>query len=56
MDNIELVPLELATSNRATIRQAREAFLIFKDKTLEPFGLNGCDKMERFIYFLCIRF
>ena len=40
MDNIELVPLELITSNRDAIRKAREAFLISKGKSLEPFGLN----------------
>ena len=41
MDNIELIPLELITSNRDGIRKAREAFLIpAKGKTLEPFGLN----------------
>ena len=40
MDNIELVPLELITSNRDTFRKAREAFLISKGKTFEPSGLN----------------
>ena len=38
VDNIELVLLELVTSNRDAIRMAREVFLIFKDKTLEPSG------------------
>ena len=37
MDNIELVPLELITSNRDAIRKAREAFLISKGKSREPF-------------------
>ena len=36
MDNIELVPLELISSNRDGIRKAREAFLISKGKTLGP--------------------
>ena len=40
LDNIELVPLELITSNRDAIRKEREAFLMSKGKTLEPFGLN----------------
>ena len=50
MDNIELVPLELITSNRDAIRKAREAFLISKGKTLEPFGLNRRDEIPS-IYF-----
>ena len=33
MDNIELVPLKLITSNRDAIRKTREAFLISKGKT-----------------------
>ena len=48
MDNIELVPLELVNSNdsnRDAIRKEREAFLIFKSKTLEPFGLNRRDEI-----------
>ena len=40
MDNIELVPLELITSNRDAFRKAREAFLNSKGKTFEPSGLN----------------
>ena len=43
MDNIELIPLEFITSNRDAIRKAREALLISKTKTLEPFGLNRRD-------------
>ena len=44
MDNIDLlVPLELITSNRNAIHKAREAFLISKGKSLEPFGLNRHD-------------
>ena len=45
MDNTELVPLELITSNRDATRKAREAFLISKGKTLEPFGLNRRDEI-----------
>ena len=45
MDNIELIPLKLITSNRDGIRKAREAFLISKDKTLKPFGLNRRDEI-----------
>ena len=45
MDNIELIPLELITSNRDAIRKAREAFLISKGKTLEPLGLNRRDEI-----------
>ena len=45
IDNIELIPLELMTSNRDGIRKAREAFLISKGKTLEPFGLNRRDEI-----------
>ena len=51
MGNIELVPLELITSNSGAIRKAREAFLISKGKTLEPFGLNRRDETWS-IYFL----
>ena len=45
MNNIELIPLELITSNRDAIRKAREAFLISKGKTLKPFGLNRRDEI-----------
>ena len=58
MDNIKLVPLELITSNRDAIRKAREAFLIFKGKTLEPFELNRRDEIwsVRFSYFFMYPF
>ena len=45
VDNIELIPLELITSNRDAIRKAREAFVISKGKTLEPFRLNRRDEI-----------
>ena len=50
MDNVELVPLELITSNRDAIRKAREAFLISKGKTLEPLGLNRRDEVDIFSF------
>ena len=34
LNNLELIPLELINSNRDAIRKAREAFLIYKGKTL----------------------
>ena len=45
MDNIELVPLELISSNREAIRKARETFLMSKGRTLEPSGLNRRDEI-----------
>ena len=51
MDNIELIPLELITSNRDAISKAREAFLIYKGKTIEPFGLNRRDKIWSICFF-----
>ena len=45
MDNIELVPVELITSNRDAIRMARETFVISRGNTLEPFGLNRRDEI-----------
>ena len=43
INNIELIPLELINANRDGIRKAREAFLISKGKTLEPYGMNRRD-------------
>ena len=45
LNNWELIPLELINSNREAIRKAREAFLIYKGKTLEPSGMNRRDKI-----------
>ena len=45
LKNLELIPLELINSNRDAIRKAREAFLIYKGKTLEPSGMNRRDKI-----------
>ena len=44
INNIEIIPLELINSNRDGIRKAREAFLISKGKTLEPYGMNRRDE------------
>ena len=35
LNNLERIPLELINSNRDAIRKAREAFLIYKGKTLD---------------------
>ena len=43
--NLELIPLELINSNRDAIRKAREAFLIYKGKTLEPSEMNRRDEI-----------
>ena len=45
MNNLELFPLELNNLNRDAIRKAREAFLIYKGKTLEPSGMNRRDEI-----------
>ena len=39
-NNVEFVPLKLISYDREAIHKAREAFLIFKGKNLQPFGLN----------------
>ena len=38
--SIQLIPIEKVLSNRDSIRKAREAHLILKANTLEPYGLN----------------
>ena len=43
INDIELIPSELITSNRDGIPKARQAFLISKRKTLEPFRINRHD-------------
>ena len=45
LNNLELIPLELINSNRDAIRKAREAFLIYRGKTLEPSGMNRRDEI-----------
>ena len=39
-NDIQLIPIEKIFSNRDSVRKAREAHLILKAKTLEPYGLN----------------
>ena len=48
LNNLELIPLELINSNRDAIRKAREIFLIYKGKTLEPSGMNRLTKFNPF--------
>ena len=43
--DIELIPFELINSDRGGIRKAREGFLIFKGKTLEPYGMYRRDEI-----------
>ena len=50
LNKLELIPLELINSNRDAIRSAREAFLIYKGKTLEPSRLNRLTKFNPFIF------
>ena len=38
--DIQLIPLELVQSNRDSVRNAREAYLIEIGQTLEPHDLN----------------
>ncbi len=42
--DMQLIPLEKLTSNRDSIRKAREATLILRAGTLEPRGLNRRDE------------
>jgi len=44
-NDLQLIPLELISSPRDSIRKAREAHLIDKGKTLEPLGLNKRDEL-----------
>ena len=45
LNNLELILLEVIDSNRDAIRKAREAFLIYKGKTLEPSEMNRRDEI-----------
>ena len=45
LTDITLIPLELITCNRDSVRKAREAYLIKRGKTLEPLGINKKDEM-----------
>ena len=43
--DMKLIPLELVTSNRDSLRKAREAsYLIERGQTLKPHGLNKKDE------------
>ena len=42
--DMQLIPLELVKSNRDSVRKAREAYLIERDQTLQPRGLNKKDE------------
>ena len=53
-NDISLIPLELVHSHRDSVRQAREAYLITRDSTLQPLGLNKKDEM--YIYYFVILF
>ena len=39
-NDMQLIPIEKIFSNRDSIREAREAFLIQKGRTIDPHGLN----------------
>ena len=39
-NDMQLIPIEKISSNRDSIRKAREAFLIQKGRTIVPDGLN----------------
>ena len=39
-NDMQLIPIEKTFSNRDSIREAREAFLIQKGRTINPDGLN----------------
>ena len=41
-----LTPLELLKSKRDSVRKAREAHLIQKAKTVEPFGMNRRNEVK----------
>ena len=50
-NDMQLIPLELMKSNRDSVRKAREAYLIDRDQTLEPLGLNRRDDTYTFSSF-----
>ena len=43
--DMQLIPIERIFSSRDSIRKAREATLVIRAKTIEPYGLNA--KNER---------
>ena len=52
-NDIILIPLELTKSNRDSVRKAREAYLIERDKTREPLGWSKMKCNTVFISCLC---
>ena len=46
IDHLLLTPLELIHNTRDSVRKAREAHLINKEMTLEPFGINRRDEQN----------
>ena len=47
INDIHLIQLELIRSKRDSVRKAREAHLINKAKTLQPFGINRRDEARQ---------
>ena len=47
INDVRLIPIELIHSKRDSVRQAREAHLINKAKTLHPFGINKRDEARQ---------
>ena len=43
-NDMQLILLELMKSNRDSVRKARETYLIDRNQTLEPLGLNRRDE------------
>lgn len=46
LNDVLLTPIELIKSKRDSVRKAREAHLIDKAGTLEPFGINKRDEVH----------
>ena len=47
INDVRLIPIELIHSKRDSVRKAREAHLINKAKTLNPFGINKRDEARQ---------
>ena len=47
INDVQLIPLELIRSKRDSVRNAREAHLINKAKTLHPLGINRRDETRQ---------
>ena len=50
--DIQLIPIEKILINRDSVRKAREAHLILKANTLEPYGLNIREELVCLICYL----